>query len=38
LWIFFCFFFVGPSNQFLRDWSMEFPVNAESANSGLYRR
>jgi hypothetical protein len=28
----------GPSYQFLRDYPMEFPVNAGSANSGSFYR
>jgi hypothetical protein len=30
--------FAGPSDQFLRDSAMEFPVYAESANSGSFCR
>jgi hypothetical protein len=29
---------MGPSDQFLRDWPMEFPVNADSVNSGSFHR
>jgi hypothetical protein len=34
--IFSCSVFEGPSVQFLRNCSIEFPVNANSANSGLF--
>jgi hypothetical protein len=33
-----CSIFEGPSVQFLRDYPMEFPVNAGSANSASFLR
>jgi Rieske Fe-S protein len=35
--IFSCSVFTGPSDQFLHDSLMEFPVYARSANSGSFR-
>jgi hypothetical protein len=36
--IFSCSVFTGPSDQFLRDCPIEFPVNASSTNSGSFLR